>query len=98
MNKNFKKLMIAGLVCGALCGTALAAPHGGHGGRGPARAAMTHMRAMPARHCAPAHHTPPPPVVHHTPPPPPPPPVVHHECGGLALIGALVGGIIGAVL
>ena len=42
MNNNVNKLMVMALACAALCGTALAAPHGGNGGRA----------AAPARHGA----------------------------------------------
>lgn len=110
-NRNFKKLMVAGLACMALCGTTLAAPHGGNGNRPPQKPAVHqnarrhahHNAPRPAHHAqhrAPAHHTH---VVHHPAPPPPPPPprtvVVHHEETGLgALLGALVGGLIGAAL
>ena len=111
-NRNYMKLMVAGLACMALCGTALAAPKGGHGGPAPKGPAV-HQKApaghAPARGPQLAHHHRPEPMRHHahhpTPPPPPPPPppartvAVHHEETGLgALLGALVGGIIGAAL
>ena len=120
MNNNFKKLMVAGLACLALCGTTFAAPHGGNHGRAPAKPAVHHK--APAHHEAPkpahyAHHThhrapahhhhpapPPPVVVHHYPAPPPPPPpppatvVVHEEPGLGTLLGAVVGGLLGAAL
>ena len=135
-NRNYMKLMVAGLACMALCGTTLAAPHGGHGGpapKGPAIHQKAPARHTPAKgpqvahhapraehraphreahHGAPMHHRvhhpappPPPGVVRPLPPPPPPPPppartvVVHHEETGLgALLGARVGGLIGAAL
>lgn len=57
MNKNVKNLVVAGLVCVALCGTTLAAPRGGNGGRAPGRA-PTHQKAPAPRvtqHHAPTH-------------------------------------------
>ena len=88
MNKNIKKLMVAGLVCVALCGTTLAAPRGGTHGRVPQKAPAHQRTAAPraahhnqthAHHAVkPAHHTTH--VVHHMPPPPPrPAPVVVHH-------------------
>ena len=35
MNNNFKKLLVAGLACAAVCTTTLAAPHGGRNGQAP---------------------------------------------------------------
>ena len=100
MNNNVMKLLVAGLVCGALCGTTLAASHGGHGNRAPNKPKM-HQKAPPAHH-APAHHATKHHVTHHAPPPPPPAPVVvhheHHTVSGLAVLGALVGGLVGAAL
>ena len=61
-NKNIKTMVIAGLACVALCGTTLAAPHGGNGRRAPHRAA-------PARHEV-VRHKPPRPARHVTPPRP----------------------------
>ena len=60
MNKNVKNLVVAGLACVALCGTTLAAPHGGNGGRAHGKA-PTHQKApapKPAQHRAhaPGHH------------------------------------------
>ena len=109
MNKNFTKLMVAGLACLALCGTTFAAPHG-NGGHAPKKPAV-HQKA-PAHHATPKHHDAPKPAhyAHHharhhhlappPPPPPPPPPVeVHHEgCGLGVLVGAAVGGLLSAVL
>ena len=112
MNKAIKKMMIAGLACVALCGTTLAAPHGGNGGRAPQKAPV-HQKApapkapnrghtpAPAHHQA-NHHAPAP-APHRAPQPPPPPPPAHHEHhgAGLALgatiVGGIVGGIIGAI-
>ena len=91
-NRNYMKLMVAGLACMALCGTALAAPKGGHGGPAPKGPAV-HQKA-PAGHApargpqlayhAPdnahnAHHHRPESMrhhAHHPAPPPPPPPPV----------------------
>lgn len=60
-NRNYMKLMVAGLACMALCGTALAAPKGGHGGPAPKGPAI-HQKApvgyAPARGPQLAHHTP----------------------------------------
>ena len=42
MNNNFKKLLVAGLACAAVCTTAFAAPHGGRGGSAPRSASMHH--------------------------------------------------------
>ena len=95
MNNNVNKLLVAGLACVALCGTTLAAPRGGHGGRAPARPTVTHKAPAPRapQHCEPArgnahggrpiaNHAP----AHHRPapvvhhaPPPPRPVVVHHH-------------------
>ena len=96
MNKKVKVIGTI-LACLALTGTCLAAPHGGHhGGR---NAAPMHHGA-PAHHPAPHHHrNPPPPPA----PPPAPAPVVIHEAPahtgvialGAALIGGLIGGIVG---
>ena len=89
-NRNYMKLMVAGLACMALCGTALAAPKGGHGGPAPKGPAV-HQKApaghAPARGAQLAHHAPdnahnarhhrPEPMrhhAHHPAPPPPPPP------------------------
>ena len=110
-NRNFRKLMVAGLACMALCGTTLAAPRGGNGNRPPQKPAVHQNAGRPAHHAAPqtAHHNAPRPahhahVVHHPAPPPPrlmpppPPPrtvVVHHEETGL---GALLGALVGGLI
>ena len=50
MNNTLKKLMMAFALCGALCGTALAAPKGGAPAKGKAPAAQpakTHTPAKP---------------------------------------------------
>lgn len=85
-NRNYMKLMVAGLACMALCGTALAAPKGGHGGPAP-KCPAVHQKA-PTRHApakgpqlahhAPnnAHHHRPEPMRHHAHHPAPPPVVV----------------------
>ncbi|MBQ2346058.1 MAG: hypothetical protein II391_01750, partial [Kiritimatiellae bacterium] len=60
-NRNYMKLMLAGLACMALCGTTLAAPKGGHGGPAPKGPAV-HQKApagrAPARGPQVAHHAP----------------------------------------
>ena len=70
-NRNYMKLMVAGLMCMALCGTTLAAPKGGHGGPAPKGPAV-HQKALvghaPARGPQVAHHAPK--ATHHAP---------HHE-------------------
>ena len=87
-NRNFRKLMVAGLACMALCGTTLAAPRGGNGNRPPQKPAVHQNAGRPAHHATPqtAHHNAPRPahhaqhrapahhahVVHHPAPPPPP--------------------------
>lgn len=89
-NRNYMKLMVAGLACMALCGTVLAAPKGGHGGpapKGPAVHQKAPTRHAPAKGPQLAHHVPnnahnahhrrPEPMrhhAHHPAPPPPPPP------------------------
>ena len=89
MNKKVKVIGTI-LACLALTGTCLAAPHGRHHGG----------RNAPMHHCAPVHHHAP--RHHHAPPPPPPPAVVVHEVpahtGVIALGAALVGGIIGGII
>ena len=85
MNKIIKTVAVMALACVTLCGTAMAAPRH-HGGRGP--------KPAPVHHRAPAHH----PHAHWA---PPPPPVVHvhHGGNGLAVLGgAIVGGIVGALV
>ena len=92
MNKTLKKLTMALALCGALSGTAMAAPRGGAPAKGKAPAAMTAKAPAPAKHVAkaPAHrHVEPAKPAHrhdvarHTPPPPPPPkhhtPRHHHD-------------------
>ena len=82
MNNNVNKLLVAGLACVALCGTTLAAPRGGHGGRAPARPAVTHKVPAPRapQHCEPArgnaHGGRP--IANHAPAHHRPAPVVHH--------------------
>lgn len=105
------KTLIAGLACVALCGTTLAAPHGG--GQQP-RKTPTHQKApaprggharAPAPHGVPVtHHAPAPAQHRHTPPPPPPPPQPAHHHGGhqcgpgwVTLGAAAIGGIIGGI-
>ena len=93
MNNAIKKMMLALAVCGALCGTAMAAPRGNpppKGGKPPA-AAKLHAPKAPVHvnthHAAPAKHGPGRVVAHHNPPPPPPamhrapppPPPRHHH-------------------
>ena len=63
MNKFLKTIAIAAIACATLCGTALAAPHGGRG-RGPNPAPRHHVvrhRTPPRRPVA-RHHN------HHKPP------------------------------
>ena len=87
MNKKLMKLMTAIALCGALCGTATAAPKGGAPAKGKAPATMTAKTPAPAKHVAKApaqshrHAEPARPthrheVARHTPPPPPP---KHHK-------------------
>ena len=103
-NRNFRKLMVAGLACMALCGTTLAAPRGGNGNRPPQKPAVHQNAGRPAHHAAPqtAHHNAPRPAhhaQHRAPAHHARTVVVHHEETGLgALLGALVGGLIGAAL
>ena len=47
MNKNIRKLLVMGLAGITLCGTAMAAPSGGHGGA---------QHGAPVHHQAPKHH------------------------------------------
>ena len=112
MNKTITKTLVAGLVCLAFCGTTFAAPGCGNGGREPQKAPVQQKQKAPehnggrqtpapANHRAPEHHAAP--VAHHTPPPehhePPPPPPEHHgETTGWTVLGAVVGGIVGACL
>ena len=90
MNKAIQKMMMALAVCGALCGTAMAAPKGNPPSRGQAPTAMkapaqkTHAAKAPtpARQTAKHHsthskHNPRHEVVRLT--PAPPPPAKHHE-------------------
>ena len=93
MNKAIKKMMLALAVCGALCGTAVAAPKGNppKGGKAPtamkAQAPKGHTHApkvakAPARehHAAPIrHHETRHEVAHHAPPPPPRHDTHHHH-------------------
>ena len=107
MNNNLKKFLVAGLACAAVCTTTLAAPHGGKNATSPRPAAHHETHAPKHDH----HHTAPAPAAHHhehhahaRPAPPPSAPartvVVHeHHEGVLATaLGALVGGLLGAVL
>ena len=113
-NRNYMKLMLAGLACMALCGTTLAAPHGGHGGpatKGPAVHQKAPASHAPARgpkvahhaphHKAPTHHH-----VHHPAPPPPvvvnplPPPPTHTVVvhHEETGVGALLGALVGGLI
>jgi hypothetical protein len=92
MNKTIQKMMLALAVCGALCGTAMAAPKGSHSSNGKAPTAMKAQApkaSKPARARqttkAPAHGN-----AHHAAPAKyeprheivhhnPPPPARHHE-------------------
>ena len=107
MNNNLKKLLVAGLACAAVCTTALAAPHGGKNTPAPRPAAHHETHAPKHDH----HHAAPAPATHHhehhahaRPAPPPPAPartvVVHERHEGVlaTALGALVGGLLGAVL
>ena len=90
MNKAIQKMVMALAVCGALCGTAMAAPRGNPPPKDKAPTAMRasapkgHAVKAPApaqqtakRHAAPArHHVPRHEIVRHA--PPPPPPARHH--------------------
>ena len=92
-NRALKKLMMAFALCGALCGTAMAAPKGGAPAKGRAPAAMTTKAHAPTKHVAkaPAHgHVEPARPAHrhevarHAPPPPRHPGPRHHHdhrCG-----------------
>ena len=87
-NKTLKKLMMALALCGALCGTATAAPKGGAPAKGKAPATMTAKAPAPAKHAAkaparghvepakPAHRHE---VARHTPPPKHHEPKHHHD-------------------
>ena len=87
MNKTFKKLMVFTLAGLTLCATAMAAPRGGKG---------------PAPRPAPRHHVP----KHRPAPPPKHHGHQHHHGGhhhnkgwvtlGAAVVGGLVGGLVGA--
>lgn len=91
MNKTMQKLMMALAVCGALCGSAMAAPKGNPPPKGKAPSAMmanapkgrTAKTPAPARQTAKHHATPARPhaqrheIVRRA--PPPPPPARHHE-------------------
>ena len=86
MNKTFKKLTVLTLAGLTLCATAVAAPRGGKG-HAP-KPAPRHHAPKPRRHA-------PPPKHHH-----------HHHGGhhhdkgwvtlGAAVVGGLVGGLLGA--
>ena len=114
MNKTLKKLTMALALCGALCGTAMAAPKGGAPAKGKAPTAMTAKAPAPAKHVAktpthghghvgpakPAHRHE---VARHTPPPPPrhPEPRHHHDHHGdncFVLGATLLGGLVGGLL
>ena len=113
-NRTLKKLTMAFALCGALCGTAMAAPKGGAPAKGKAPAAMTAKAPAPAKHAAkaPAHghgHVEPAKPAHrhevarHTPPPPPrhPEPRHHHDHHGdnCCVLGAtLLGSLVGGLL
>ena len=87
MNKTVKKLLVLTLAGLTLCTTAMAAPRG---------------RKGPAPRPAPRHHAP----KHHPAPLPPKPHGHHHHGGhhhdkgwvtfGAAVVGGLVGGLVGA--
>lgn len=75
MNKTIKMMMIAGLACVAMCGTANAAPGGHQAGRAPEPRRMVQQTRKPAPKPVANHRPAPKPVVHA----PPPPRVVHHQ-------------------
>ena len=50
MNNNFKKLLVAGLACAAVCITTLAAPHGGRNGHAPRQTATRHTTQAKSSH------------------------------------------------
>ena len=58
MNNNFKKLMVAGLACMALCGTTFAAPHGGNADRTPQKPTVHKTAGKPTHNTMPrtTHH------------------------------------------
>lgn len=110
-NRTFRTTALAALALLAFCGTATAAPrhHAQPAPRhhAPARplhhaqpASPHHAQPAPPHHVRQVHYAPQPP------PPPPPPPcrtvVVHEEPGllatGACVLGALVGGLLGAAL
>ena len=92
MNKNIKKLVLAGVLGMAVCGSTFAAPRGGKGGHEPNRAKVQHLEPKAEHHngghnrgksAAPKHHRTETHVVHHVVAPPPapapvPPPKPHH--------------------
>ena len=97
MNKTFKKLMVLALAGMTLCTTAVAAPRGNKGrAPNPAPRHQTVKNPPAPKHHAPKHHPAPPPAphcrpkAHHG----------HHEKGwvtfGAAVVGGLVGGLLGA--
>ena len=103
-NKTLKKLTMALAFCGALCGTAMAAPKGGAPAKGKAPVAMRAKTPAPARHEV-AKHTPPPPRHHE------PRHRHNHRCDhrckhhgdnwcvlGATVVGGLLGGLLGAAL
>ena len=111
MNNMITKMMMTGIACVALCGTTLAAPAHNNRPMPKGKAPMAQVAKpmpKPVPHPvvqAPVHHHAVRPA-HHTPPPPPPRCCRHnrhecHEChhnvGGATLLGAIVGGIIGAI-
>lgn len=94
MNKTFKKLMVLALAGVTLCGPVMAAPHGGKGrAPKPAPRHQTVKRPPTQKHHAPKKQHHPAPKHHH----------VHHHGGhhngwvtlGAAVIGGLVGGLLG---
>ena len=101
MNKTLKQLMVLTLACVTLCGTTMAAPRGGKDrAPQPAPKHQTAKRPPASKHHAPKRQT------HHR-----PAPKHHHEhhkvqhhgghnAGwvtlGVAVVGGLVGGLLGA--
>ena len=110
MNKMIMKMMMTGIACVALCGTTLAAP--AHNTRPMPKGKAPMIRVAKPMPKPAHHHAAKAPVHHHTVRPahhmPPPPPrycrhnrhechECHHNVGGATLLGAIVGGIIGAI-
>ena len=102
MNKTFKQLLVLALALVTVCGTALAAPCGGNA-HAPRHAPkhQTAKRPPAPKRPAPKKH------VHHHPAPRPKPHTHHkghhHGCKnegwatfGAAVVGGLVGGLLGA--